>query len=556
MSSGVRDLESLLKARRAELAQVEKELRGMREHVPRAMAAMLGQTGARFMTARDLAQSDSLREGARREEWMKEALGETVPHLMSPAETVRSKPWLELTKQEKAWRKLDRILLPNRYRGRERRRGMRPKAGEPSKEQLEWVLQAHMRDLTRREIKLRRTLKRFSDQAPPKEQALQTTAERSQAQAVPTGVASQARGKRGKRSRGERARAKASSQRKPEEQEWIALDRVLRPELYEGPDGEDGAGADGSVPRQDELKAKRLEEAHRERHAAAVAEARRRDERAERRKRAYFKRQRKRRAAVLARLRAQQAKREAIRKRGRTKDAAPSGLSSLAEEENEDEEGEEGEEGEEEGECEEDSQLAELADEGRGPEIGTSDPTRPRYTRDDLLRILSSAPGQLRSNQERRVRVLYQKYEPSEVQKPRMNAWGYGDEGVGGEAMRAHREMMGDTRDPNATPDVDARARLLLHELDRVCGRAGPLFSAADLTLFAPSPRRRLHGAQANACTSETLDSTVLHGARQRFPVSVLREELAQELDKVLAQQVSAAGEKGEGYAQRGGGYV
>lgn len=472
VSAGVRDLESLLKARRTELEQLEKELRGMREHVPRAMAALLGQTGARFMTARDLARSDPLREGAKGEEWMQEALGETVPHLMSPAETVRHKPWLELTKQEKAWRKLDRILHPNKYRGRERRRGLKPKAGEPSKEQLEWALNAHMRDLTRREIKLRRTLKKISDQAPPKEEALRTTAERSQAKVAVAGEDDKAQGRRGKRSRGERARAKPSSQLKHEEQEWIALDRVLRPELYEE-EGEEGGGAAGSIPRQDELKAKRQEDAHKERHAAAVEEARRRDERAERRKRAYFKKQRKRRAAVLARLRAQQAKREAIRKRGREK-TATSGLPSLAEEEEEDEaeeqEGGAAPEAEKDDECEEDKQLGALEEEERGGEIGTSDPLRPRYTRDDLLRILSSAPGQLRSNQERRVRVLYQKYEPSEVQEPRMNARGYGDEGVGGEVMQAHREMMGDTQKPNATPDVDARARLLLRELDRVRG--------------------------------------------------------------------------------------
>jgi hypothetical protein len=129
------------------------------------------------------------------------------------------------------------------------------------------------------------------------------------------------------------------------------------------------------------------------------------------------------------------------------------------------------------------------------------------YDRDHLIRIWkSSNPALLKDDEERHVYRLLHKYNGSyaaylemkmQTQKRQMNTTKLG----------AH--VRWDVHGLNVNPDIDGRAREILEELDR-----------------------------AIANKNFWMDSLVLHTNDQRFPTEVLRLQLEDALDAVLAEQV------------------
>jgi hypothetical protein len=130
-----------------------------------------------------------------------------------------------------------------------------------------------------------------------------------------------------------------------------------------------------------------------------------------------------------------------------------------------------------------------------------------RFDRDHLIRIWkASNPALLKDEEERYVYRLLHKYNGSYA--------AYMELKMQAEKRRSNTTKLGahvkwDVHGLNVNPDIDARAREILEELDR-----------------------------AIANKNFWMDSLVLHTNDQRFPTEVLRLQLEDALDAVLADQV------------------
>eukprot|EP00947_MAST-08B_sp_MAST-8B-sp1_P000929 g929.t1 len=124
---------------------------------------------------------------------------------------------------------------------------------------------------------------------------------------------------------------------------------------------------------------------------------------------------------------------------------------------------------------------------------------RPPYTKEELMAIMAAQPEELRSDDQRRVHELLDKYK----QPPLLELSAYDKRGGKASGIRF------ETIPPVVDIDIDKRCRSVLEELDL-----------------------------AYACRNPHMNSSVMHSVLQRFPVEVLRQDLERELDRLLVSQI------------------
>jgi hypothetical protein len=128
------------------------------------------------------------------------------------------------------------------------------------------------------------------------------------------------------------------------------------------------------------------------------------------------------------------------------------------------------------------------------------------FDRDRIFKIWKSTKSRLKSDDERQTYKLLQKYngtyaayEEAIQEKERRQENG----------AKAGSHVRWNTNVKIPTDDIDLRAREVLAEIDR-----------------------------ATACQNPYMSSDVLHTADQMFPTPVLRIQLEEELDHILAEQI------------------
>ena len=250
IQEGVDRMMVLKRAREIEFRALERFLRDLRISIPKATEAVMGSkkeksddekeaSGKRRkkrknrlkFAAKSLldrargrksgsgseaaVKSEEEKKGSDMAFWASAAISATVPYIITPAEKIRRKPVLDLTRDERQWRQLDRILYPEKYDERDSV-GSEIVPIDLTQRDLERLLWVPIMDLTREEKKMRRLMLRFHDRLDLPADEIEAV---SEGKAVDIG---------------HQVREKPKAELTEEEQEWLDYDKVLHPELHGG----------------------------------------------------------------------------------------------------------------------------------------------------------------------------------------------------------------------------------------------------------------------------------------------------------------------------------